>query len=309
MDPLKIAAVEKILNYKFKDKRLLEEALTHSSWDKNMSYERLEFLGDAALGLMVATHFFRLEQKLNSEDLTELRKKCVSNEKLALVAAKHGLYRFVRSKNTVAFDPDVTPREIWADIVESLAGAVYLDVNFDLPKLSMIFEDVLMVDEISLPEVEEDDSSVINGAQDKLYGLCGKRKWSNPSYRLVKAEPCQHKMKYVYSVAIETDNGVLSEEGCEKSALHDARNSAAYHLLRTMQETSARPIPGFCGGAPPSQSDGRISGSRAPPQDPDRFGSGGSRTLPPDSNRLGSGGGSRKPEPWRPSRARNPQRG
>ncbi|XVF70733.1 hypothetical protein PTKIN_Ptkin11bG0186300 [Pterospermum kingtungense] len=71
-DPLKIAAVEKILNYKFKDKRLLEKALTHSSRDN----ERLEFLGDAALGLMVATHFFRLEHKLNSDDLTELQKMC-----------------------------------------------------------------------------------------------------------------------------------------------------------------------------------------------------------------------------------------
>ncbi|XVF57550.1 hypothetical protein PTKIN_Ptkin06aG0214800 [Pterospermum kingtungense] len=77
----------------------------------------------------------------------------------------------------------------------------------------------------------------------------------------------------------------------------------------------ARPAPSdsdrWSGGsrAPPSQSDRWTSGSRAPPQDPDRFGSGGSRTLPPDSDRLGSAGGGSKPEPWRPTRARNPQHG
>ncbi|GMI65401.1 eukaryotic translation initiation factor 3A [Hibiscus trionum] len=61
--------------------------------------------------------------------------------------------------------------------------------------------------------------------------------------------------------------------------------------------------------APPPQSDRWTSGSRAPPQDPDRLGGGGSRAPPPSSDRPGGAGGSNKPEPWRPSRARNPQRG
>nr|KJB26364.1 hypothetical protein B456_004G238100 [Gossypium raimondii] len=61
--------------------------------------------------------------------------------------------------------------------------------------------------------------------------------------------------------------------------------------------------------APPSQSDRWTSGSRAPPQDSDRLAGGGSRATPPDSNRFGGGSGSSKAEPWRPSRARNPQRG
>ncbi|KAK5813615.1 hypothetical protein PVK06_029066 [Gossypium arboreum] len=61
--------------------------------------------------------------------------------------------------------------------------------------------------------------------------------------------------------------------------------------------------------APPSQSDRWTSGSRAPPQDSDRLAGGGSRATPPDSNRFGGGSGSSKAEPWRSSRARNPQRG
>lgn len=98
LDRSTTAAVEKILKYTFKDKRLLKEALTHSSCG-DMSYKRLEFIGDAVLGLAVATHFFCLEPRLNSDRLTRLREKSVSNERLALVAARHGLCPFVRSED------------------------------------------------------------------------------------------------------------------------------------------------------------------------------------------------------------------
>ncbi|KAG4189123.1 hypothetical protein ERO13_A08G207600v2 [Gossypium hirsutum] len=70
--------------------------------------------------------------------------------------------------------------------------------------------------------------------------------------------------------------------------------------------------PESSGPAPPSEPDrwGKPApGSRAPPQDSDRLAGGGSRATPPDSNRFGGGSGSSKAEPWRSSRARNPQRG
>ncbi|KAG4132460.1 hypothetical protein ERO13_D08G034400v2 [Gossypium hirsutum] len=254
MDGSTIAAVEKILKYTFKDKRLLKEALTHSSCREDMSYERLKFIGDAALGLAVATYFFCWEPRLNPDQLTLLRTKSVSNERLALVAARHELDRFVRSKDTAPLNRNVreyvkavkqgddhknlTVRspDILADIVEALAGAVYLDLNFDLTKLWTIFKDVLMIDEITVPN--DFESSEIIGAQTELYGLCGKRNWGKPVYSLVKAERCQYEMKYVYSVEVETDDGVCRHKGDEKSTPKDARNSAAYLLLRSLQQFS-----------------------------------------------------------------------
>ncbi|XVF70724.1 hypothetical protein PTKIN_Ptkin11bG0185600 [Pterospermum kingtungense] len=222
---------------------------------QNMSYGRLKFLGNAALGLTVATHFSSLNPKLSPRQLTKLREDSVSNEKLARMAAKHGLHRFIRSKNTASLNrlvikyeeavkkgddksiTDTTP-DILAHIVESLAGAVYLDVNFDLTDLSKVLKGLLMLDEIKPPKDEAEGSSEITEAQDELYGLCGKRKWPKPSYRFVKAVGFPYEKKYIYSAAIETDDGVLSEEGDEKSTINDAKNSAAYLLLRTLQETS-----------------------------------------------------------------------
>ncbi|KAK8630214.1 hypothetical protein V6N13_079017 [Hibiscus sabdariffa] len=257
LEPSRIAAVEDILNYTFKDKRLLEEALTHSSCRESMSYERLEFLGDAALHLTIATHFFRLDPKLNPDQLTRLREKSARNERLAHVAARLGLYQYVRTRDTAPLNRNVKKYEelvkrgtdhrnftvrspdILADIVEALAGAVYVDLNFDSAKLWTIFKDVLMVDEIKLPK-EHDSREIINGAQHELYGLCGKRKWGNPVYthRLVKVGRSQHETTMTSSVEIKTHDGVLRQEGDEKYIPKDARNSAAYLMLRSLQQSS-----------------------------------------------------------------------
>ncbi|KAL4313486.1 hypothetical protein GQ457_01G049850 [Hibiscus cannabinus] len=253
LEPSRIAAVEDILNYTFKDKRLLEEALTHSSCRESISYERLEFLGDAALGLTIATHFFRLEPKLNPDQLTRLREKSARNERLALVADRLELYQYVRTRDTDTLNRNVKKYEefvkrgnftvrspdILADIVEALAGAVYVDLNFDSAKLWTIFKDVLMVDKIKLPN-EHQSRQIINGAQDELYGLCGKRKWGNPfyTYRLVKVGRSQHETTMTSSVEIKTHDGVLRQEGDEKYIPKDARNSAAYLMLRSLQQSS-----------------------------------------------------------------------
>ncbi|KAI4388198.1 hypothetical protein MLD38_000551 [Melastoma candidum] len=103
-----VKAVEKILNYTFANKKLLEEALTHSSCDDYPSYQRLEFVGDAALGLAVANHVFLAYPRLDPGELSLLRSANVSTEKLARVAVRHGLYSFVR-RNAGALDAKESP--------------------------------------------------------------------------------------------------------------------------------------------------------------------------------------------------------
>jgi dsRNA-specific ribonuclease len=101
-----VFAVEKILNYKFKNKRHLEEALTHSSYTDSASYQRMEFLGDAALGLALSNYVYLAYPQLDPGHLSLLRAANISTEKLARVAIKHGLYRFVRH-NATALDDNV----------------------------------------------------------------------------------------------------------------------------------------------------------------------------------------------------------
>ncbi|XWS11251.1 hypothetical protein CRYUN_Cryun38cG0068000 [Craigia yunnanensis] len=157
-----IAAVERILNYSFRNKRLLEEALTHSSYSDSSSYQRLEFVGDAALGLALTNHVFLAYPKLEPGQLSLIRAANISTEKLARVAIKHRLFQFVRHSaiglehkvrefaevvsqedDPVSYGGSMKAPKILADIVESIAAAVYVDIDFDLTKLWVIFRGLL----------------------------------------------------------------------------------------------------------------------------------------------------------------------
>ena len=113
------------LPHDFRDPALLELALTHSSMESRADNERLEFLGDAALDLIVAEELFRHHPDLAEGDLTELKAWVVSRKTLAEAARKLGLERLARvgrglSNRTLS-------RSVLANLYEAVLGAVYLD--------------------------------------------------------------------------------------------------------------------------------------------------------------------------------------
>ncbi|RRT46548.1 hypothetical protein B296_00044755 [Ensete ventricosum] len=154
-----VTEIERLLGYVFRDQSLLAEALTHSSYPDHRSYQRLEFVGDAALSLAITNHLYLTNPDLGPGRLSALRAANISTEKLARVAVRHRLYRFLR-RNSHALDQmvfdftnlvmmereeeigwapyggsTVKAPKVLADIVESIAAAVYVDCNFDLELL------------------------------------------------------------------------------------------------------------------------------------------------------------------------------
>ncbi|CAI9088374.1 OLC1v1022683C1 [Oldenlandia corymbosa var. corymbosa] len=157
-----LRAVEKVLQYKFGRVELLEEALTHSSYTDSACYERLEFIGDSALGLAVSNYVFLTYPNLDQGQLSLLRAANISTEKLARAAVKHGLHRYIRHNaaplhekvrdfalaveeegETEVYGGEIRAPKILADIVESVAAAVYVDCGFDLKASWPIFERLL----------------------------------------------------------------------------------------------------------------------------------------------------------------------
>ncbi|XP_076933664.1 ribonuclease 3-like protein 2 [Bidens hawaiensis] len=160
-----VKAVESILNYNFKDKKLLEEALTHPSYTDGPSYQRLEFLGDSVLGLAISTFFFSSYPDIGEGPLTDLRKANVSTERLARVAVRLGLYKHIRhnkanlsalgekvsefitmveeEKDVVVHGGVMRAPKVLVDIVESVAGAVFVDCGFNSQMLWTIFRALL----------------------------------------------------------------------------------------------------------------------------------------------------------------------
>ncbi|CAN0900971.1 Ribonuclease 3-like protein 2 [Linum grandiflorum] len=183
-------SVEEILNYRFRDKGLLVEALTHSSsLTDAVNYQRLEFVGDAVLQLAFSHYLYLQKPPLDPGYLTLLRAANVSTEKLARVAIKHQLYKFV-TRNSAALDDRVREFEyavreedddalvyggsmkapkVLADIVESIAAAVYIDVGMNLESLWKIFRGILQ------PIVTVEDLKLQPQPITKLFQVCQKQ--------------------------------------------------------------------------------------------------------------------------------------
>lgn len=125
-------SLEEKLGYSFRDLALLENALTHSSCanesrGKLQSNERLEFLGDSILGMVVAEHLYRNHPDLPEGELTRIRAALVCEESLVEVAAALNLGHYLRlGKGEEAGGGRHRP-SIQADAVEAVLAAVYLD--------------------------------------------------------------------------------------------------------------------------------------------------------------------------------------
>ena len=129
-----IRAIQFILGYKTKKPELFKLALLHKSIKSDESNERLEFLGDAILGLIVAKHLFKLYPFKDEGFLTKIRSKIVSRDSLNDVGRKMGLKKLINVKRFKSKSYD----SIYGDALEALIGACYLEKGFDFCEKNVI---------------------------------------------------------------------------------------------------------------------------------------------------------------------------
>ena len=129
-------ALEKKINYKFKDKTLLKNALTHKTYAFEartpIEYnERLELIGDSILGFIVAEQLYKTNKYFSEGELTRRRASLVNNESLAKKAKEMGIGKFLLlGKGEQKQNGDRNPTNL-ANALEALIGAVYLDSDMD----------------------------------------------------------------------------------------------------------------------------------------------------------------------------------
>lgn len=133
-------ALEAKIGYRFQDQQLLQQALIHPSYSGEMnmnrfeSNQRLEFLGDAVLELVVSDHLYRIHDKAEEGELTRKRSSLVFEKALAQCALKLGLGPFIYLGHGEDLSGGRAKPSILSDTFEALIGAVYLDGGFEAAK-------------------------------------------------------------------------------------------------------------------------------------------------------------------------------
>ncbi|MDU7301802.1 MAG: ribonuclease III [Peptoniphilus lacydonensis] len=154
--------LEKKLNYKFKDIKLLKKALTHSSYvnENNMksyeSNERLEYLGDAVLGLIIGEYFYINYPKYLEGSLSKMRADSVNEKVLFFISKNLNLGDSIRFGKGEIKNGGRMRESTSADALEALIGAIYLDSNFNEAKriVLYLFQEFLEKDRYKLFNID-----------------------------------------------------------------------------------------------------------------------------------------------------------
>ena len=217
--------LEKKIHYKFKDINLLKEALIHSSHLSNNSqksiknYERLEFLGDRVLGLVLAEYFFKLFPDANEGLLNGYLQKYANQNTLAEYANKIKLSNFIKSQkgDNLEFN-----KSVLSDVVESIIGSIYLDTNFNNSR-KFIINEIINQDSIQSEPIKHPKSLLQEYCLDKYKCL--------PKYTIINKTGTDHQPTFLVSVSVNNVNNVVSEG----PSLKIAEEAAAFKLINILK--------------------------------------------------------------------------
>jgi ribonuclease-3 len=218
-----LARCEERLGYVFRDKELLRSALTHASGalHRLASNERLEFLGDAILGLVVCEILFRQYPEYLEGDLTKIKSVVVSRQTCAKISRLLGLEEFLILGKGMTTHPHI-PRSLLSDVFESLVAAIYLDGG-DAPAREFIHRYVA-------PEIELVAGGEHGGNYKSLLQQLSQREYgTTPTYQLLDEKGPDHSKCFKISAQIGANryppawgrNKKEAEQRAARNALSD----------------------------------------------------------------------------------------
>ena len=204
--------LEKKLRINFKDKNLLIKSLTHKSYDKNNNYEKIEFLGDRVLGLVMSKKLLEIYPD-EKEGILDKKFAALVNKKTCLEIAKIlELQKYVLSLN-IKSKKNMIEDKVLSDTCESLIGAIYLDRGFDI------------VEKIILDLWSKHLKNSINtqiDAKTKLQEYSLKKFKKLPIYKVISNTGPRHKPLFKVSVKLINSKLYIGEGKSKKDAEQNA---------------------------------------------------------------------------------------
>jgi ribonuclease III len=231
MEKKDTAALEKILKTDFKNKDLLKEALVHRSYiNEHPTFalphnERMEFLGDAVLELVVTEYLFKNYSNPEGE-LTNWRAALVNGKSLAEIAESFKIYDYLHLSRGERKDNNKKARNyILANALEALIGAIYLDKGWDGAK--KFIEESLIV---KLPYILE--HKLYLDAKSHFQELAQEKAGVTPNYKVLSESGPDHNKMFIIGVYLDEE---LVAEG-EGSSKQEAQMDAARNALEAKEE-------------------------------------------------------------------------
>ena len=216
----KIKEIEKIIKYNFKKSSLLETALTHKSFDNNVNNEKLEFLGDRVLGLVISE---KLLDKVPNEKEGIIDKKfanLVNKKKCLLIAKKKNLKKFIllgSSHKKLERSAD----KITSDCLEAIVGGIYLDGGLkSVEKFILNFWDEFLLK----------STVTLIDSKTKLQEFSLKKFKELPKYVFFKKTGPQHRPLFKTEVQIPNSKKIVGIGSSKKNA----QQNAASKLLKIL---------------------------------------------------------------------------
>lgn len=216
-----VEALAKEIGVEFNNISFLKQAVTHRSFlNENRSYEldhneRLEFLGDAVLELIVTEYLYKKFKNPEGE-LTSWRSALVNGEMLAKVAQGLGVEKFLLMSRGEAKDVGRARQYLLANALEAIIGAIYLDQGYDSAKKFVLERVVVNLKEILEKKLYLDPKSYFQERAQESEKL-------TPSYRVLKEWGPDHDKQFVVGIFLGAD---LVAEG-EGNSKQEAQREAA----------------------------------------------------------------------------------
>ena len=212
--------LQEILQYHFKNPKLLQQALTHSSvtGNEHRNYERLEFLGDRVLGMTMAHLLYKMFPNDREGVLAQRHVKLVRAEMVAQVARKLHLDEYIISKDKET----AQGTNVLCDVGEAIIGAIYIDSNIEeaIAFVERNWQDMIDVD-------CGDQKDAKTQLQEKFHAL----KKPSPVYEVVEKTGSEHLSIFKVKVAFNDELFALGEGKNKKIA----EQNAAAELLEKMR--------------------------------------------------------------------------
>jgi ribonuclease III len=217
--------LEKRIKYRFKKKALLEAALTHPSYryetpEAESDNQRLEFLGDAVLGLLAADILMERNPQAAEGELTKLKSAISSGTALASAARALGLGEHLRLGKGEAASGGADRDSNLEDALEALLGAVWLDGGL---KAARKFFDR------NIFQCLENAEPVLNNPKGILQEYAQKKGYAVPEYKVTEASGPDHARRYCVEVTVST----YAYRG-EGTSRREAEKNAAEKAVRSM---------------------------------------------------------------------------